>query len=227
MGIRRGLWRFFLAWRYRLLGRRRDDRLVLEQLDGMPLLVLPTVFNPTLFRTTPLFVRWLDAGVVPGGSSVLDLGTGTGALAIRAARWAHRVVAVDLNPEAVRCARLNVLLHRLEDRVTVRHGDLFVPVAGEVFDVVLFAPPYFRGAPASPKLLAFRALDIDRRFAAGLAEHLGTGGVAYVLLSSDGDEAGFLASFAAAGWEARPLRSFDLVSERVTIHRLGRGAAAG
>ena len=55
--------------------------------------------------------------LIPPGSIVLDMGTGSGVGAVFAARNAARVVAVDVNPEAVRCARINVLLHHIEDRV--------------------------------------------------------------------------------------------------------------
>ncbi len=61
--------------------------------------------------------------------------------------YARRVVAVDINPAAVRCAQINALLNQLEQRIEVRRGDLFAPVAGERFDLVLFNPPFLRGAP--------------------------------------------------------------------------------
>ena len=41
------------------------------------------------------------------------------------------------------------ILHRLEDRIEAREGDLFAPVAGETFDLILFNPPFFRGEPRS------------------------------------------------------------------------------
>ena len=94
---------------------------------------------------------------------MLDLGTGSGVGAVFAAQWAGQVVAVDVNPAAVRCARINVLLHGVEDRVDVLQGDLFEPVAGERFDVILFNPPYFPGQPrtTSSKRCALTACTID------------------------------------------------------------------
>ena len=74
------------------------------------------------------------------------MGTGSGVCAVFAARHAHRVVAVDINPGAVRCAALNALLNHVEARIEVRQGDLFAPVARERFDLVLFNPPFFVGA---------------------------------------------------------------------------------
>ena len=59
----------------------------------------------------------------------------------------YHVTAVDINPDAVRCARINALQHHLETCIEVRQGDLFEPVQGERFDLVLFNPPFFRGQP--------------------------------------------------------------------------------
>ena len=97
------------------------------------------------------------------------------------------MVAVDVSPAAVRCARLNALANDLEDRIDVRQGDLFGPLAGERFDLVLFNPPFLLGAPKDHRDAAWRSNDAARRFAAGLGEHLTTGGAALVLLSSFGD----------------------------------------
>ena len=103
------MWRVLLRLRYLVWQRHRHGRLVLEQGLGMPLVVLPEVFNPALFRTTPFVIDCLAQGLVPEHSQVLDLGTGSGVLAVAAAERAGRVVAVDLNPVAVRYARINVL----------------------------------------------------------------------------------------------------------------------
>jgi release factor glutamine methyltransferase len=202
-------------------GRGRYDRLVLEEVGGRPLLVLPQVFNPRLMRTGAMLAEALDERLVPRGCRVLDMGTGSGAGAVAAARWAARVIAVDVNPEAVRCARINALLSQVEERVEVRQGDLFAPVAGERFDVVLFNPPFFRGRPRGLLDHAWRSEDTVERFAAALPDHLATGGSALVLLSSAGEEQAFLAAFRAAGFTPRPLLEQRYLDERFTIYSLG------
>lgn len=211
--------RLLQVW-FRLFQRHRYDRLVLEDVAGMPILVLPQVFNPKLFRSGEFLVQCLGPKVIPPGATVLDMGTGSGVGAVFAARWASRVVAVDISPEAVRCARINILLHRLEGKIEVRQGDLFAPVTGERFDMVLFNPPYFRGEPQGALDRAWRSNDVIERFAAGLADALAPGGRALVVLSSMGDLSGALAAFQAHSLRVETLAERDLINEVLTVYHL-------
>jgi len=224
--LSRALWRALLRVRFALWQRRRHDRLVLEEGLGFPLLVLPGVFNPTLFLSTKVFVDHLDRHPLPHGCSALDIGTGSGALAVAASRTAGRVTAVDVNPEAVRCARLNVLLNRIDDRAEVRRGDLFEPVSGMRFDRVLCNPPYYPGSPSTDLERAFVSDDFARRFAAGLPDHLTADGVALVILSCDGDETGFLEAFAAANLAVVEVARQRPFGEPIRIFRVAREADA-
>ena len=203
-------------FRFVLFQRHRHGHLVLENVAGFPVVVLPHVFNPKLFRTGELLAGSLDESVVRPGASVLDLGTGSGVAAVAAARLGARVVAVDVNPHAVRCARINALLNHVDGRVDVRLGNLFAPVAGQRFDLVLFNPPYFRGAPRDLLDAAWRSEDVAERFAAGLSEHLATDGRAIVLLSTDGDAPGFLAALAGAGLRTTVRRRDERLHEVLT-----------
>ncbi|NYI05624.1 class I SAM-dependent methyltransferase [Allostreptomyces psammosilenae] len=74
-------------------------------------------------------------------SRALDLGTGCGVQALHAAPHAERVVATDLNPRALRVARLTTALSGVSN-VDLRHGSLFEPVAGERFDLIVSNPPF-------------------------------------------------------------------------------------
>jgi len=71
----------------------------------------------------------------------LDLGTGCGILAFLAAAHSDRVIATDRNPRAVTIARFNARLNDLAN-VECREGDLFEPVAGCEFDLVVTNPPF-------------------------------------------------------------------------------------
>ena len=72
---------------------------------------------------------------------VLDVGTGSGIQAILAASRAKRVLAVDVTPEAVQCARRNVALNGFADRVEVIRSDPFDEVK-QRFDLIRFDPPF-------------------------------------------------------------------------------------
>lgn len=218
--LRRSLWRRLIRWRYHLFQRGRHNHLVLERVAGRPIVVLPQVLNPKLFRTGEFLAQALSTIPLPPEAAVLDMGTGTGVGAIAAAERAARVVAVDVNPEAVRCAQINVLLNRVEDRVEVLAGDLFAPLGDRRFDVVLFNPPYLQGEPHTLLERALYATDVVDRFAETLPRHLRPGGYALLLLSSDADEGALLQSFARRGFDADVVAVRDLRSEVATIYRL-------
>ena len=117
------------------------------------------------------------------GQTVLDLGCGCGPHALLAARHSDRVVATDLNPRAATLTRLSARLNGVA--VEARVGDLFEPVAGERFGLLVSNPPYVISPDAD---LLFRDSglapgELCRRIVAGAGEHLEEGGVASVLCS--------------------------------------------
>lgn len=91
------------------------------------------------------------------GKSVLDLGCGTGLLAIAAARLgAAEVWATDVSPVAVDCARRNAERNGVD--LTAKVGDLFEPVAGRSFDLIVTVPPQLP-APAGARGPMFGGAD--------------------------------------------------------------------
>jgi methylase of polypeptide subunit release factors len=116
--------------------------------------------------------------------SALDLGTGSGVLAILAADHARHVVGLDVNPRALALAELNALLNGRHN-VEWRRGDWLEAVTGETFDLIVCNPPYlispdrtftFRDNPLPGD--AFCA-ELVRRTPA----HLAPGGLAHLLVS--------------------------------------------
>ena len=100
--------------------------------------VLENVYEPA--EDTFLFAENLH---VNKDDFVLDMGTGCGILGVLAAKKARSVIAVDINPHAVCCTKMNAKLNRVERKVNILQGDLFQPIReGEKFDVILFNPPY-------------------------------------------------------------------------------------
>lgn len=77
------------------------------------------------------------------GDTVIDVGTGCGILGIIAAKKAAQVIAVDINPHAVRCARENAAVNHVDDKMFFIRGDLFTAIRNRAkFDLILFNAPY-------------------------------------------------------------------------------------
>jgi methylase of polypeptide subunit release factors len=115
----------------------------------------------------------------------LDIGTGSGAQALLAARHSDQVIATDLNPRAVAFTALNAALNGI-DNLEVRLGSLFEPVAGETFDLITCNAPYvvspedqwqYRDAPG------FEADQLSQTVVTGVPDHLNDDGFGCMLVS--------------------------------------------
>ena len=219
----RRVWTPILRRNYRLAIQRPGQHPPVERVDGRPILVFPGVFNPRLFGTGEYLARQLDERLIPPGCSVLDMGTGTGIAAVFAAQWARRVVAVDILPEAVRCAQANFRLNHVDGRAEARQGDLFSAIGEEHFDVVLFNPPFLRGTPKADWERAFYSTNIAQRFAEGLPDHLNPGGRALLLLSSLGESGAYLQALRWRGFRVQVLAEHDRITERLALYQVNAG----
>jgi len=143
---------------------------------------------------------------------VLDLCTGSGAIAIALAKElpAATIVATDVSEAAAALARRNAERNGFAERIDVRRGDLWEPVAGETFDLITANPPYIASAviptlSAEVKREPVIALDggsdglaFYDRICAKAREHLVAGGALVVEHGYDQAEA-VRARFEAAG----------------------------
>jgi ribosomal protein L3 glutamine methyltransferase len=134
-------------------------------------------------------------------SSALDLCTGSGCLAILMAQtFPHAMIdAVDLSPDALEVAKINLEASGLEDRIGLVQGDLFAPLQGRRYDLIVTNPPYV-GAQVMSELppeyahepeMALASgedgLDIVRRILANAGEHLNPGGGLICEMGEDRD----------------------------------------
>lgn len=170
----------------------------------MRLLVPPGVFSPPSDAYTLADVLRREAP----GADVLDVGTGSGILAVSAGlAGARSVTAVDVSRRALLAARVNGALNGV--RVRTRRGDLLDAVAGERFDVIVSNPPYLPAehtrAPSGVERATEAGPDgrrlLDRLIDAAPAA-LRPGGVLLVVHSSINGIARSIDRASAAGLEA-------------------------
>lgn len=102
------------------------------------LIALPGVYRPQ--ADTRFLAEALAGEVLGPRTDVLEIGTGTGALALQAAGRGARVTTVDVSWPAVFTARVNALRRRLPLRVL--HGDFAARTSGRRYDLVVTNPPY-------------------------------------------------------------------------------------
>ncbi|MDH5512368.1 MAG: 50S ribosomal protein L3 N(5)-glutamine methyltransferase [Gammaproteobacteria bacterium] len=134
------------------------------------------------------FHPWIDARRV---RRILDLGTGSGCMAIACARAfpKARVDAADVAAEALAVARTNIRRHRLGRRVQALRSDLFQALKGKRYDVIVTNPPYvarvemkslpreYRHEPELALVSGRDGLDAITRILAQAADHLTFGGI--------------------------------------------------
>jgi predicted nicotinamide N-methyase len=191
-------------WCKRTYYRTKLSRTVTERVLGREFEIVPGVLNPVIFRAGRYLAEFIaqtpHLAIDPGQTrpTALDIGTGCGILGVFAALRGYRVTAIDIEPGAVACTRANAKRNGVEKQMLVMEGDLFSTVEGEVFDVVVFNLPFFRGVAHTPFERAWRSPDVIERCAAGLPAVLAKGGAAYFVLSSHGDPKGMLAALSRA-----------------------------
>ena len=173
----------------------------------MKLITVPGVFRP---RSDSIMLAELIAQRARPRSAALDPFTGSGVLAIAAARAGTQTTAVDLSRRAVACAALNA--RRAGVRIRTIRGDMFEPVRGQRFDLIVANPPYLPGNGDGPVRGAARAWEgghdgrrlIDR-LCAEAPDHLTRFGELLLIHSSVCGERETVDRLAAGGLEVEVL----------------------
>jgi release factor glutamine methyltransferase len=159
----------------------------------------PGVFHPVYFWSSRILAQYILARPLRR-LRVLDMGTGSGVLAIAAASAGAQVTACDINPRAVALAARNAALNGFD--VEVLASDLFTGLEGRVFDLIVFNIPFYGTVPTTHFEAAFRAgrtHETVRRFAEGARRHLADGGRVTIIFSEDCDRQSIAAAFRQGG----------------------------
>jgi release factor glutamine methyltransferase len=207
---------------YHLFLTRR--RAVVVRAAGFHLAVPPTVFHPRVFLTSEFFAKFIGRLDLTG-HRVADVGTGSGILALAAARaGATSVLAIDINPNAAKAAAENARSNGLGGRVRAVCSNLLAALPQRtLFDVILSSPPSFAGEPVDLADRAWHAgpdyRDIAELFAQSRMR-LAPGGRMYVLLSSDSDLELLDDLIAQAKFRSRPVAERSILIESLIIYEL-------
>jgi len=164
--------------------RRAHEGLTIDGLEGK-ITIRPHVYVPADASVPRMLFAYQH---LLTGKRALDMGTGTGVLALLAAQFgASHVVATDINPHAVDNAHENVNRFGVGDKVIVKNAaNLFDAVQGERFDVILFNAPWVEGQPRTiyDRALFDPGYRVLTQFLTDAPEHLVEGG-AILLQFSD------------------------------------------
>lgn len=132
------------------------------------------------------------------GRKVLEIGTGSGIIALEAAKKDAEVKAVDINPEAVQYAREQAIKEGLEDKVEFIQSDLFENVE-RTFDLILFNPPYLPGEDGLGDEEIWRGgekgIEVTRKFLQSASKYLSENGEILVIISSQADRKELMREF--------------------------------
>ncbi|HEY3431124.1 MAG TPA: class I SAM-dependent methyltransferase [Rhodocyclaceae bacterium] len=154
--------------------------------NGVEISVLGERVHPWYGVFSPLRGEYLDLlaqAPLPSSTLAFDIGTGTGVIAaLLAKRGVARIVATELDPRAISCARENLARLKFDQQVEVVEADLFPPGKAPL---IVCNPPW---VPARPSSAIEQAIyDPDSRmlkgFLQGLKEHLEPGGEGWLVLS--------------------------------------------
>ena len=220
--FRRFLRGFIHFFSYHLILARQGTRVT--RAAGFRLTVRPTVFHPRYFISSECFAGFIG-GLDLSGKHVVDIGTGSGILALAAARaGSEYVTATDINPNAALTAAENARANGMGDRVTAVCTDLLSAFAPRpLFDVILSSPPKHAGEPRNLADRGWHAgpnyRDIEVLFKQS-RERLKPGGRLYVMLSSDSDLDLFGTLIDRAGFHARLVHEHSIFIESFIIYEL-------
>lgn len=188
---------------YRPYVLRRIKQAEVLSIDGYRIETGPSVFHPSLFQSTTLLVSQVKKLNLEG-KRVLDMGSGTGVIALVAAVHGAHVTAADNNPAAVALCKKNFSMNSV--KIEILESDLFSGLSNRQFDVVLFNIPFYPKPAGGRFDSAFNAgkdFELIHRFARDVPLHLCDNGMVMIIFSEDSGFERVTQFFEEAGLEVR------------------------
>ncbi|KAA0006187.1 MAG: methyltransferase [Thermoplasmata archaeon] len=181
-------------------------------------IVSEKVFNPKRFYTSELMLANMQ---IKEGSIVLDMGTGSGVLAIEAAKKASVVFAADISKEAIKIARENAELNGINN-IEFIQSDLFSSLPHIKFDIILFNPPYLDLKPKS--IFDYAICDYKKRtikrFLKEAKDYLKEDGHIEIAYSSIADPYVVMEYAKNIGWKIEKIAEKKIPGEKLYVFKL-------
>jgi release factor glutamine methyltransferase len=185
--------------------------------QGLQLLVMPGVFHPGLFFSSRILADFIS-GLDLAGKKFLDLGCGSGLVAMVAAKKGAIVTATDISAAAIACTKDNAIVNRLS--LETLRTDLFEGLQERHFDVIAVNPPYFRKDPRNEAEHAWYA-GLNYEYFSKFFSQLPVSGKetssVYMILSEDCDLESIFYLARQAGFGLHAVNEYHRAGEMLTL----------
>ena len=178
--LRKLLSRFYRFYALRIIAKDSEFRY-----GGILVTVPKGIFHPGLFFSTSFLIAELQR-ISLHGKIFLDLGCGSGLIAIWASKNGANATAIDINPKAVETTKANA--QQNHENIEVVQSDLFSALTNRKFDVVAINPPYYRQRHKNDAELAWFAgenLEYFEKLFIQLNEHTHVHSLVLIVVSED------------------------------------------
>jgi release factor glutamine methyltransferase len=190
------------------------------RVNGIKLCIFPEVFDPSWRVSSKSLLKTIK---IKKGERVLDIGTGSGILSIFSVKkGAYGALGVDISKPALECARFNIKLNGMEDKIEIRASDLFSNIGNRKFDVILFNSPQRTVKPKTTLEKAFfdyRMRTISR-FVSDAKRFLYPNGRIYISYGKAGEIGRLEKLIKVHGYKMKILRRFRLGIRLYVVYEL-------
>lgn len=170
----------YILWRWHKIKYRNP---VWYHHNNVKIRVLPSVFHPGIFHSSITLLEYLQASPVEN-RKILELGAGSGLIAISMAKRGAKVSASDINPNAIRALKESMESNNVF--MSLFQSDVFQNIPPDTYDFILVNPPYFNKNPKDMWDQAFycgKNFEFFDRFFRDLLQYIDPGSTVLMILN--------------------------------------------